>query len=66
MGGMILEHESKTIYKEGYKEGRMEVKRSVTQRLFQKGIKPEEIAAVVDVSVALVKEWISVPANATR
>lgn len=78
MGGTILEHESKTIYnagrmeglekgiEKGLRKGKVEEKQLIARRLFQRGAKAEEIADVVDASVALVKEWIDVSANATR
>ena len=69
MGGAILEHESKTIHNEGRlegrMEGRMEEKRLIAMRLYKKGTKAEDIADVVDASVNLVKEWISVLDYAT-
>jgi len=65
MGGEILEHESKAIHNEGRNEGKMEEKQSIAIRLYKKGTKAEDIADIVDASVNLVKQWISIPAYAT-
>ena len=61
MGGVVLEHESKTIYNKGWMEGRMDAKQAIAMRLYERGTKPEEIAYIVDESVNLVRQWICTP-----
>ena len=46
MGGVVLEHESKTIYNKGWMEGRMDAKQAIAMRLYERGTKPEEIAYI--------------------
>ena len=71
MGGRILEHESKTIYlagfREGYKEGYYEEiraeKQAVAIRMHKMGIEEEKIAELVDISVDRVRQWIRTAAT---
>jgi len=69
MGGRVLEHESKTIYNEGWNEGRrdgkLEEKQATAKRLFEMGTKVADISRIVDASINLVRQWISTPANTT-
>ena len=72
MGGKVLEHEGKTIYNEGFnkgkqegkREGEMEAKQSIAMRLCNMDLKVEDIAKAVDVSINLVRQWISIPIDA--
>ena len=57
MGGRILEHESKTIYNEGWNKA----KQDTALRMYEKGIKAEDIADMMGDNITLVKQWLSTP-----
>ena len=67
MGGKVLEYESKTIYREGLrdgeekgrKEGRQEGIEMMSIKLYNSGMPVEKIAELADVPVATVKQWIA-------
>jgi predicted transposase YdaD len=62
MGGKVLEHESKTIFNEGRAEGReeglVEGKKEAALGMAGIGLKVEDIATALKVSVDIVKQWI--------
>ena len=66
MGGRVLEHESKTIFNEGRRDGQMEEKQATAIRLFKMGTKAEDISYIVDANINLVRQWISAPAYTTN
>ncbi len=69
MGGKVLEHEAKTILREGWKQGRKEgedygIKKGKTEQAKQTafnlkamGMSDESIAMAVEVGVSVVREW---------
>jgi len=67
MGGQVLEHEAKTIFREGIKEGeqrgrqegRQEERETISVKLYNIGMPVEQIAEVADVSVNIVRQWIA-------
>ena len=63
MGGQVLEHEAKTIFREGIKEGevkgRQEEREAISVKLFNIGMPVEQIAEVAGVSVNIVRQWIA-------
>ena len=63
MGGQVLEHEAKTIFREGElrgrQEGRQEEREAISMKLFNIGMPVEQIAEVAGVSVNIVRQWIA-------
>ena len=59
MGGQVLEHEAKTIFREGIKEGRQEAIEQMSVKLYNIGMPVEQIAEVAGVSVNIVRQWIA-------
>lgn len=69
MGGKVLEHEAKTILREGWKQGReegrregegygrMEQAKETAFNLQTIGLEEETIAKMVNVPVSVIKEW---------
>jgi len=63
MGGQVLEHEAKTIFREGIKEGevkgRQEAIEQMSVKLYNIGTPIEQIAEAADVSVNIVRQWVA-------
>ena len=67
MGGKILEHEAKTILREGWRQGReegegygrMEQAKETAFNLRTIGLEEETIAKMVNVQVSLIREWFT-------
>lgn len=75
MGGKVLEHEAKTILREGWKQGheqgreegrregegygRMEQAKETAFNLRTIGLEEETIAKMVNVPVSVIKEWFA-------
>lgn len=71
MGGKVLEHEAKTILKEGWKQGReegrregegygrMEQARETAFNLRTIGLEEDTIAKMVNVPVSVIREWFA-------
>ena len=67
MGGQVLEHEAKTIFREGKlegraegrQEGRQEEREAISVKLYNIGMPVEQIAEVAGVSVNIVRQWIA-------
>ena len=63
MGGQVLEHEAKTIFREGIKEGeqrgRQEEREAISVKLFNIGMPVEQIAEVAGVPVNIVRQWVA-------
>ena len=63
MGGQVLEHEAKTIFREGKlegrAEGRQEEREAISVKLYNIGMPVEQIAEVAGVSVNIVRQWIA-------
>lgn len=67
MGGKVLEHEAKAIFREGIKEGeergekrgRQEAIEQMSVKLYNIGTPIEQIAEAADVSVNIVRQWIA-------
>lgn len=65
MGGQVLEHEAKTILREGWKlghnegheEGKMEQAKQTAFNLKAMGMSDESIASAVEVGVSVIREW---------
>ena len=71
MGGKILEHEAKTILREGWQQGReegrkegedygrMEQAKETAFNLRTIGLEEETIAKMVNVQVSVIREWFA-------
>lgn len=59
MGGKVLEHEAKTIFREGKQEGREEEREVISVKLYNIGMPVEQIAEVAGVSVNIIRQWIA-------
>lgn len=67
MGGKVLEHEAKTILREGWKQGedygikkgKLEQAKQTALNLKAMGMSDESIAMAVGVGVSAVREWFS-------
>lgn len=67
MGGRILEHEAKTILREGWQQGRregedygrMEQAKEIAFNLRTIGLEEETIAKMVNVQVSVIREWFA-------
>ena len=75
MGGKVLEHEAKTILKEGWKQGReegrregrregegygrMEQARETAFNLRTIGLEEDTIAKMVNVPISVIREWFA-------
>ena len=62
MGGVVLEHESKTIFNEGLREGQ----REMVRRGLEAGVDASLLARMADVDVATVERWRDATAIAAR
>ena len=71
MGGKVLEHEAKTILREGWQQGReegrkegedygrMEQAKETAFNLRTIGLEEETIAKMVNVQVSVIKKWFT-------
>ena len=74
MGGVVLEHASKTIYNEGIEEGiqkgklegMLEGKLEMVRRGLEAGVDASLLARMADVDVATVERWRDATAIAAR
>ena len=66
MGGVVLEHESKTIYNEGLQEGLQKGLREMVRRGLEAGVDASLLARMADVDVATVERWRDATAIAAR
>ena len=57
MGGKVLEYEAKTILRQGMREGEVKKAKATAGNLRNLGMDADTIAQVLDVNVALVKQW---------